>query len=324
MAKKILYCVLNWGLGHASRSIPIIQEQLDAGHQVGIASDGIAGELLKKSFPDISYYKLPAYDIQYKYESMTLNMLTQARKFFKAIRQEKLQTEAIVRSQGYNYIISDNRYGCYVEEYENVFLTHQIRLLHARKFIQSAASKLNKRLIEKFDLCWVPDLEGTGNLSGALSHKVELDIPIHYIGPQSRFQPLTISNNYQYKCLAILSGPEPQRSNLENILKSQLAHIPGQHIIVKGKGNLDQKDGNISILGMLDHTELEKLISQSEFIISRSGYSSLMDYHIMGRRAIIIPTPGQTEQVYLAQKMGKMGIHDVATQGGLDLGKLVR
>jgi len=301
LADKILYCVLNWGLGHASRSVPIIQNLIKKGRQVTLASDGMALSLLEKEFPSIPKVELPAYNIEYKYESITLNILSQSIKILKAVKSEKQFIEGLIRGQNFSTIVSDNRFGCYHPSCKNVFIGHQIRLIHKRKFVQAAGTRFNTSLINKFDECWVPDLEDSSSLSGEMSHNVRLDIPIRYIGPQSRFQVISAPPMPSIKTLSILSGPEPQRTILQELLLSQLKLIAGKHVIISGLDKEDLNEGSIKILGLRDVAEISRLIAESKFLISRSGYSSLMDFAAMQRKAILIPTPGQTEQEYLAR-----------------------
>lgn len=319
MPRKILFCVLNWGLGHASRSTSLIQQLLNEGNKISIASDGGALQLLRKEFPKLSYFELPSYNITYKYDSIVLNLITQARKFRRAIKKERRMTSAIVKGHGFDQIISDNRFGCYHSDVESIFLTHQIRLLHDSKFIRAAGTVMNTGLIENFDACWVPDHEDGLTLSGLMSHNVELDIPTRYIGPLSRFKKHNLRTKYKFKSLTILSGPEPQRTLLEEKILSQLRSIGGMHAIVMGKASEHILEDYIQKFGLLDHKQLSRLLNESEFIISRSGYSSIMDYDALDRKAILIPTPGQTEQIYLAKRLSKSRGYISFTQENLDL-----
>ncbi len=266
---------------------------------------------------------MPSYNIDYKYESITLNIIYQAKKFLKAIRKEHKKVQQYVQQHNIEEIISDNRFGCYSKNCNNIFITHQIRLIHKNAFIQALGTRINKTFIEKFNECWVPDYEGDNNLSGEMSHNIDLNIPVLYIGPKSRFTKSTVPLNPKYKTLSIISGPEPQRSKLEEILILQLKEIEGHHAIVRGYETDKTSNGNINFFGLCEHKELESLISESSIIISRSGYSSVMDYEGLGRKAILIPTPGQTEQEYLARKHGKLKSHVFIEQSNFILKKIL-
>lgn len=324
MPKKILYCVMDWGLGHASRSVPIIQSFLDKNQEVILASNGTSLQLLQMEFPQLKSIVLPDYDIKYKHESIALNLLSQSLKVLRTIKEENKQVDKIVEELKINLIISDNRFGCYHPKCNNIMITHQIRLIHPNRFIQASASRLNRHLIHRFNQIWVPDHAAAPNLSGDMSHDIDLNIPIKYIGPQSRFDTIPEPERAKYKVLAILSGPEPQRSRLERNLHACLLEIEGRHIVVRGKGSKEVQEGNIHYLGLQDVQQLTALIKDSKYLVSRSGYSSLMDYNAMKRKAILIPTPGQTEQEYLARVQVTTGHHIVLSQENLNLSKLVK
>lgn len=324
MVERILYCALNWGLGHASRSVPIIQDLLSKGKDVTLASDGVALELLKKEFPSLPFEALPPYDIKYKHESITLNILSQSFKILRAIKEERKHIASLVEKSEYASIISDNRFGCYHPSCKNIYITHQIKLIHRNRFIQASGTHLNRRLISKFDECWVPDYADENSLSGSMSHGVELEIPIKYIGPRSRFEAIPSKEEPSIIFLAILSGPEPQRSILQEIVSKQCKSIPGRHVIVTGRKHEDKVEGNVEILGLRNVDEISSLLADAKFVLSRAGYSSLMDYSAMKRRAIIIPTPGQTEQEYLAKIQKSIGNHIVRSQENIDLEKITQ
>ena len=323
LAKKILYCVLNWGLGHASRSVPLIQKLLKEGHEIQLASDGNAALLLESEFPELVLHRLPSYDIQYRYESIVLNILLQSRKFAKAIGLEQKQISTLVGENKFDQIISDNRFGCYNKSCENIFLSHQIRLVHSKLLLSKVGTWFNKFLIHKFDKLWIPDYESANNLSGKMSHDIFLKIPINYIGPLSRFSEISDTALKKYKVICILSGPEPQRSIFEKLLIPQLEKMNGEHIIVSGIHKTEIQNKNIRILGLCASEELTKLIAVSKYIVSRSGYSSIMDYESMNRSAILVPTPGQTEQIYLAKRLTQLGRHIYSEQNNFNLEEMI-
>ncbi|WP_235298825.1 glycosyltransferase [Portibacter marinus] len=322
MTDKTLYCVLNWGLGHASRSIPILRDLIKNGHDVSMASDGLPLKMLKEHFPYLPSFELPPYHIHYRYDSIAANLLSQSYKILRAIRKENRMVNALVEKHQFSHIISDSRYGCYNDHCKNVFITHQLKLMHPNAFIQASATKLNLSMVSKFDECWIPDEEGA-TLSGGMNKDIELDIPKKYIGLQSRFAMIPIPADPKYLSISILSGPEPQRSIFQEQLESQLIHCKGDHIIVSGVQHEVQQTHNLLIYPYASVEQLTLWISESKHIISRSGYSSLMDYKAMGRKAILIPTPGQTEQEYLGRLAGQMGSHTVITQDRMRLAPLL-
>ena len=318
-AKKILFCVLNWGLGHASRSIPLIKELQD-NNEVILASDGEAGLLLKQELPGLAYHELPSYGIHYKYSSMHLNMLLQFPKIASTYRQEHKKLKEMVKEEKFDLIISDNRYGCYHHAVKSIFLGHQLKILGS-----PIATRINKHQISKFDECWIPDDEDR-KLSGDLTDTTGLD-NYTFIGPLSRMKKMDTKSNYDIAI--ILSGPEPKRSELEERLISQVQEMEVNTCLVRGtkKGKPLSKANdhtNMEIKDFIDSKELNKIMSASKMIICRSGYSSLMDLEILKKPVLIIPTSGQKEQEYLAEHYAKK--ENVLTQDeeALDLNSAAR
>ncbi|MCH2043717.1 MAG: glycosyl transferase family 28 [Saprospiraceae bacterium] len=305
--QRILVAALNWGLGHASRCIPIIRRLLARDIEVVMASDGEALQLLRAEFPDCSALTLPSYNISYKTQNMVRNIAPQVPHLLRTINLERKSIRNIIKKYQIDAIISDNRYGVYLADIHCVFLTHQLRIPMPYTWLEWLFAQLNDRYIKKFGICWVPDFQQEPSLAGRLSHKTKLS-KLKYIGPLSRMKPLDMPKKYDL--LIILSGPEPQRSFFEQIILKQLQELDLRNVIlVRGK-TLD----NVPLPSLTSKTTLEihdyltshllnEKITESHIILSRSGYSSLMDYISIGNvKSILVPTPGQTEQVYLAQR----------------------
>ncbi len=310
---KVLVAPLNWGLGHATRSIPIIKELLAQNVEVLLASDGRSYELLKFEFPDLKLFKLTPYDVIYSRESMIFNIAAQLPKILVAIYQEHKSFSKIIHSEHIDGIISDNRFGCYNSKVFSVYLTHQLNIKVPLRPVEMFTRLVNRKIIDRFDECWIPDYPGKGNISGELS-KPDKIRNSKFIGALSRFQCYELP--IKYDILALLSGPEPQRTIFENLVKVQLKNLPFKCIIVQGKTEIEEisVDGNVEIVSHLKEKELNDLIASSNIIISRSGYSTIMDLIQLKKRAIIVPTPGQTEQEYLAEKLYKRKIFFTQTQ----------
>ena len=198
-------------------------------------------------------------------------------------------------------IISDNRFGVRHKEIPSVFMTHQLRVLSGSTTWLS--SKLHQKIISKFDECWVPDHIGTKNLSGNLGHLEGYKSSVKYVGPLSRFEIQKAQKKYDL--LVILSGPEPQRTFLESKLLEELQNYKGEVCFVKGlieKEQNQRKINHITIYNFMTSQELERVLNKSDIVLSRSGYTSIMDYAKLQKKAFLIPTPGQFEQEYLAKK----------------------
>jgi len=310
--KKLLICVLNWGIGHASRVIPIIRLLLKHGQTVYLASDGDALAFLRREFPDLEYCELPPYNPVYPKgnSGMMSKIFFQLPKFSAAIRQEHVIVERIVKEKRIDIVISDNRYGCYSNRVRSILITHQvnIQMPNFYGFLEPFVNYYNWRQIKRFFRVWVPDFRDDRNLTGNLSSSNT--VGRRYIGQLSRMKTIPDVEK-KYDILVLASGPEPQRTNFENMMRSQLYNFHGSSLLVKGKptGSSEIKTvGRLSEVDFLDSEALNLAIEQSEMVVSRSGYSTIMDLAKLGKNAIFVPTPGQTEQVYLAKVLFKKGI----------------
>jgi uncharacterized protein (TIGR00661 family) len=308
---NILIAPLDWGLGHATRCIPIIEALIGKNCNVLIACEGKIKTLLFEEFPQLSFIDLRGYHIQYSKNSWTLPLQIgkQIPKILSTIQYENERLEEIVKEHCVHGIISDNRYGFYHNSVPSIFITHQLRIKAAfGKWIEDHLQKLNYQYINRFSECWVPDNETENNLAGALSHPSKKpSVPLKFIGPLSRFQR---SNSEEQKHLLILlSGPEPQRDIFENLLLPQLSEYKGAVVLVRGLPGEGASQlilpSNISVHDHLPAEELNKKMNEAFLVISRCGYSTVMDLAVMKKKSILIPTPGQTEQEYLAKHLMK-------------------
>jgi uncharacterized protein (TIGR00661 family) len=318
--KRILVAPLNWGLGHATRCIPIINALIKHNFEPVIASDGVALELLIKEFPKLQSIELPSYNIRYskKANSFKLKLLKDSPHILKTIKKEKKQIETLVKTEDISGIISDNRFGVRHQQIPSVFITHQLRVLSGTTTWLS--SKLHQKIISKFSECWVPDHIGTTNLSGNLGHDQSFISSVKYLGPLTRFKKLDLK--IKYNLLVLLSGPEPQRSYLEEKLLKELIHYKGHILFIKGKIESQQKKeicDNMLIYNFMTSKALEIAINESDLVLSRSGYTTIMDLAKLEKKAFFIPTPGQFEQNYLAKKMSEEGTAPYATQDEFNL-----
>ena len=321
--KTILIAPLHWGLGHATRCIPIIDALLLDGFDVLLGSDGSALLLLQKQFPDLESIELPSYQIEYakKGGSFKWKMLLRSPKVIKAIKAERKLIKQLVADGKINGVISDNRLGLYHQSIPTVFITHQLQVLSGST--TKLTSALHRKYIKRFDVCWVPDLEGSQNLSGKLGHPKNLDFPVSYIGPLSRMRNKKCE--VIYDIMVLLSGPEPQRTELDELLMHELKHFKGKVLFVQGifeEKQRVQRQGHIEIVNFMETEGLEAAINSSALILCRSGYTTIMDLAAMGKKAFFIPTPGQTEQEYLAKRLKKQGIAPNSAQDDFSIKQL--
>lgn len=309
LKKRILVAPLNWGLGHATRCIPIINALKVHGYEPILASDGLALELLKKEFPDLINLELPSYNISYTKDGrwFKLKILKHSPKILKAIKEEKRATKKLIREYNISGIISDNRLGVYSRQIPSVFMTHQLQVLSGSTTWIS--TRLHQKFIKRFTECWVPDNNGKPNFTGKLGHIARFDIPLKYIGPISRFT--IIKSEITYDLMVLISGPEPQRSLFEELVFKELKEYKRKVLVVKGlieNKQIFTEKGNITIYNYMTSNQLEKSINESKMILSRSGYTTIMDLAKLHKKAFFIPTPGQFEQEYLARYLHKQKI----------------
>jgi uncharacterized protein (TIGR00661 family) len=314
--KNILVAPLNWGLGHATRCIPIIKNLEKNGFTPILASDGNALDLLKKEFPHLKTLELPSYNIEYakKGEDFKWKLIKNSPKTLNAILTEKKLTKQWVTEYNLSGIISDNRLGVRSKKIPSVFITHQLTVLSGKTTWIS--SKMHQHFIKKFQECWVPDFEDKPNLTGKLGHLKNTSLNLNYIGPLSRLEKQLLPI-IKYDLMVILSGPEPQRTMLEEKLKNEIPRFVGNVIFIRGILEKEQKKvqvKNTIYYNYMTTDELEKTFNESQIVLCRSGYTTIMDLAKLQKKAFFIPTPGQFEQEYLAKKLKKEGLFPFAKQ----------
>ena len=332
--KNILVCPLDWGLGHATRCIPIIHKLVESGANVIIGSDGRPYALLKKEFPDLQFIHFPGYKIQYPEKgSMVMKMLKASPRLLKTIKKERLLLQQIIAEHKIDIVISDNRYGLWNKNVKCVIITHQLSIICPKwlKAFEYVLLKLNQHYINKFDECWVPDFKGLLNLSGYLSGNFWRYKNVHFIGLLSRFNKpcyMDIESVPTNDVLFILSGPEPQRTVFENIILGQLKyHENIKAVVVRGITETDEvanMSENVKMVSHLETGELARAFSEAKMVICRPGYSSIMDIVTVGINAFFVPTPGQTEQEYLARYYHKKNLFYFTKQQNFDLLRAIK
>ena len=324
--KKILLAPLNWGLGHASRCIPIIEHLQRSGVEVWIGSDGDSLELLRAEFPDLPFVQFPSYNIRYRSRKMVLGLLVQAPNMLWAIWAEHRFLRRLQQKERFDAVISDNRYGCWLKAAPSVIISHQLRVQSENKLAASFANRMLSVFLRRFDHIWVPDIATRPNLSGALSGWKAKPGQKSYIGILSRMQ-VSESPSPEYDVAVVLSGPEPQRSILEEQILAQALHLGQRMIIVQGKTHAKKHyyaTEQIELVSYLTSEELNRVMLSSNIIVCRSGYSSVMDLAALGKKAVLIPTPGQTEQEYILKNLRKQGWLYGVEQDTLELEEALR
>lgn len=299
---RIAYGILDWGLGHATRSIPLIQALLQHDCEVHIASSGSALELMVKQFPDLPFRELPAYNIHYKYQPFWWGMVRQLPKIYRAFAQEHQQLLTWAQQMHFSTIVSDNRLGFYHTDIPSIYLTHQLHLQLG--FWSGMATQMHQHFMRKFQSVWVPDSHFQSLAGQLASPKPKGFPPTRYIGHPSRLASLEDTVPHEGSILLLLSGPEPQRSIWERWLYEQASFLTNyQFVLVRGRIDAPvlPTQRHIQVEHLVNGQRLQELLATSRLVVARSGYSTLLDLSRVNRPLVAVPTPGQGEQEYLAQ-----------------------
>ncbi len=325
---------MDWGMGHATRIVPIIRILQQAGAEPVLGADNKPLQFLRRQFPNHEWIKIPGFEPEYqKKGSLPIKVAIDFPQMLKASAKAHVLLEKIVEEQNIDAVISDNRYELWSEKVPTIFMTHQLNIL--LQGILSSGRPVIKKIINSFIIkhneLWIPDFENEPNLSGKLSHVRKMPLKnSFFIGPLSRFEGVKAETNRQNRkdldVLCLLSGPEPQRTVFEDLLIEQLTNLELKAVILSGKpGETEKKTmGDIEILSHANDEEMLSLMQSAKTVICRSGYSSLMDLVSLGKKAVFVPTPGQPEQEYLAKKLKNQGIFYSCSQKAFSLQKALQ
>ena len=320
---KILIAPLNWGLGHATRCIPLVRKYLELGDEVVLAGDGESLLLLQRHFPQLRVIHLPSLELRYTNNDQQRGFYLRA---IPALLRFTIADHYYLRQQlaieHFDLIISDNRFGLFTRQTRCVYITHQlyVRLPRRLRIFQPLARAVHACVFKRYHEVWVPDYANREeSLAGELCHGGRFDTNVKYIGPLSRFassegtpkeerRNSLVTENSAYSVVAILSGLEPQRSIFERAILERYANSSEKVLLVRGKVAEAQtmiSRNNITIVASLSDQALLDAMEQATTIIARSGYSTIMDLAVLGllHKAELYPTPGQSEQEYLASRL---------------------
>ncbi|RYD55536.1 MAG: glycosyl transferase family 28 [Sphingobacteriales bacterium] len=327
--KKILVAPLDWGLGHTTRCAPIIRHLLHAGHDVTVAGNAAQTNWLSGSFPGIRTIPLDGYNIRYGRTRRGLigSILRQIPHILKTISREHQWLLQVQKDEQFDGIISDNRYGLHHPEVPSVIMTHQLQIhtgmgLAADSLLRS----MHYRYLQRFSECWVVDVPGQPNLSGSLAHPPVMPANGKYIGLLSQLDPAR-QQAAEKHLLVLLSGPEPQRSLLSDLLWQQVQGYDGSVAFVEGGDDISSRTSipsHITYYTRITKDALQPLLTNAGMVVCRSGYSTLMDLACLGKKAILIPTPGQTEQEYLGRYLQAEQVYLSMPQEGFNLNKALQ
>ncbi|MBC7124530.1 MAG: hypothetical protein H5T24_02785 [Bacteroidales bacterium] len=311
--KRVLLSPLAWGLGHATRIIPVIHELSHKGYTITVATNNELGALINNNCPysEIINFYSPKMKLGTGKASV-LNLLSFLVKLPFVTIIEHIKLKRLLKGKSFTLLVSDNRYGFRSSKTKSIIITHQLRVIPPKPFgfVKCLGEYVIRHLLSRFDEVWVPDFNNASRIAGMLSEPNGLT-NLRYLGPISRFYGISPSQqNPQWEVMVIASGPEPQKTEFINILTTFLDEINLKTLIVKGNPfntNSWETHGNFTFVGSLSSEEMATAIVNTKFVISRSGYSTIMDLVYLNKGGILIPTPGQTEQEYLAHRMNELG-----------------
>lgn len=309
--RRVLICALDWGLGHASRCVPLARRWQAEGAEVRLASAGRALALLRRECPDLPCLEMPAYGIRYFSNNMYVNMAAQGPRLLRAALAEGRWLATELRREPTDLVVSDNRYGCHHPGAHCIFLSHQLNIQLPGYWLHRGVNALQQALLRNFAEVWAPDYDLPGyRLAGALAHALPPTglPPVRYVGWLSRMSANPVADT-DGPLVALLSGPEPQRSYWEQEVRRQLKAWGRPALLVRGLPEQQglTREGALTVADHLAGEALAEALRHAPVVLCRPGYSSLMDLATLGKRALLTPTPGQTEQEYLARYCAAQG-----------------
>ena len=306
---KVLVAPLDWGLGHATRCVPVIREFLRQGAQVELAVVKSNAGLLRRIFPQLRQHIAPSYNIVYPKHgyNMGLWLLKNGMHLNRVIQYEHRYAERMVERFHFDILLSDNRFGFYSSKAKSIYMTHQRRIAFPPMLasFETMGILWHASIMRKFDEVWVPDVPEFPGFAGRMSHVHLQPRPVKFVGALSRFKAPCVKNS-RYKFVAVVSGVEPARGRFEKLLIDAFSKIQGQHAIIMGCPSLGVKswtEGNVDFFTHLEDDAFAETVCSADWVVSRGGYSTIMDMAVLGARCIFVPTPGQYEQIVLARDL---------------------
>jgi len=326
--KRILIAPLDWGLGHAARCIPIVRALRVRGHEVIIGGQGTHVRLLLEEFPDLTAVSLVNYSMTYASTALGLMLQFPAMvaRVLRCARVEHRELDALVDTHHIDAVISDQRFGCYSRKARSIYISHQLCVKMPWAFAPAEAmvARMLRYAAERFDGLWIPDYPGSDGLTGDLTHKYPLPRNHRFVGPLSRFANAdgVIAGTTPCDLLVMLSGPEPQRTLFEQAVLQQLCAFDGSAVVLLGTPGREAPASprpNVRVCSHLATGETAALLRGAGAVVCRGGYTTIMELISLGKKAVLVPTPGQTEQEYLCRTLAAQGRCVMQEQSRLDI-----
>ena len=322
--KHVLVSPLSWGLGHATRDLPIIRHFLARSHHVTVAATGRALALLQHEVPQCDFVEIKDYPTPYSASRFFVpKFLAMAPVMLAAIERETVLFRRLLAKQKFDLILSDNRFRIRSDDTPSFCIAHQLRFMTPPKlrFFEFLTEFFNWLYLRPFDRIIVPDAaDDTQNLSGRMSHQMRWlkGDKVYYSGVVARMDvPEDVD------LFISISGPEPQRTELERIVLEHVGQVKLDRIVITlGKPEVKEVrkiNDHITVYGYLDRAGQQEMMNRARLVVCRSGYTTVMELAELGKKALMIPTPGQTEQEYLGRYYAERGFYHSVSQYALDL-----
>jgi hypothetical protein len=296
--KRILISPLNWGLGHVMRLVPLIRQFQFQGNTILIACDAEQQRILEHELHQVTYIPFEGYPFAFTGKSFRLDLARKFSNLSRFVAAETSQVNALVKAHAIDVVISDQRPGFRSDTVPSVLISHQLEL--PLPVYLKPAQWIYSRWVNRFDTIWIPDKEGAERLSGKLSQTTHPQA--FYIGWLSRFEKSDTEKLITYRYGALISGPEPYRTQFMEEVKTCLLKLDEPCFLIGPVEKIEQL-GKLTLLPHQSTAEFQNLMESAEYLIARAGYSTLMDLRVLGKKGILIPTPGQDEQLYLSQHL---------------------
>ena len=335
--KRILVSPISWGLGHATRDLPIIRDFLARGHRVTIAAEGRALRLLQREVPECEFLPFKDYPSPYtttrRFIARFLAMIPVMQT---AINAERRRFQRLLTGRRFDLILSDHRYGIHAPDTPSFIISNQLCFMapvrlrwrrtvsYALEPIEFFLEMYNARTFTRFDRIIIPDYEDPmNNLCGRMTHGLLRFAPasLYYAGVLSSVRKQRTPEDVDV--FITITGPEPQRTQLERVVLEQAHRLPHPRIVVTLGKPEDRRvrrlNDRITVHGHLNRCEQEAMLNRARLVVGRSGYTTIMELAELGKKALFIPTPAQTEQEYLAALYKRRGWFHTVNQEDLDL-----
>jgi UDP-N-acetylglucosamine transferase subunit ALG13 len=304
--------------------IPVARWLSGMNHKIIIGCGPEHMELFRKELPGLSYIDFKGFRPLYsKFLPQYLVLLIETPLLIYHSVLEHFRLKSIIRRNSVDIVISDNRFGLWNSKITTAYFTHMplIPFPAPFRFLEFIGIYLHRAVIKRYSYCYIPDLPGDINLTGRLSHGLRLPVNVRFAGILSRFmisgETSGVEAGSDIQNTVILSGPEPQKTIMKTLLLSLLKEMHSPSVILEGRPGLTGEkilSGNITSYSHLPAEEMREVITRSKNIICRSGYTTIMELVSLNRSALLIPTPGQTEQEYLATYLTEKGWFSTVSQ----------